>query len=85
MTIKGAVPMRNEDVLLHGCFVVGELEAMRDADSRRVSRRCRSDCGDECYSRACPTPQAPLPPWCSRGSRRDGGVVRRGDPWLDVA
>ena len=32
MAIKGAIPMRNDDVFPHGCFVVGEVGAMRDFD-----------------------------------------------------
>jgi hypothetical protein len=32
MAIKGAIPMRSEDVFPHGCFVVGEVTAMRDFD-----------------------------------------------------
>ena len=32
MAIKGAIPMRHEDVFPHGCFVVGEVQAMRDFD-----------------------------------------------------
>ena len=32
MAIKGAIPMSNGDVFPHGCFVVGEVQAMRDFD-----------------------------------------------------
>ena len=32
MAIKGAIRMRNEDVFPHGCYVVGEVEQMRDFD-----------------------------------------------------
>ena len=32
MAIKGAIPMRNEDVFPHGCYVVGEVTPMRDFD-----------------------------------------------------
>ena len=32
MAIKGAIPMRPGDVFSHGCFVVGEVQAMRDFD-----------------------------------------------------
>jgi hypothetical protein len=32
MAIKGAIPMRHGDVFPHGCFVVGEVQAMRDFD-----------------------------------------------------
>ena len=32
MAIKGAIPMRFEDVFPYGCFVVGEVEALRDFD-----------------------------------------------------
>ena len=32
MAIRGAIPMQHGDVFPHGCFVVGEVEAMRDFD-----------------------------------------------------
>jgi hypothetical protein len=32
MAIKGAIPMRHGDVFPHGCFMVGEVQAMRDFD-----------------------------------------------------
>jgi hypothetical protein len=32
MAIKGAIPMQPGDVFPHGCFVVGEVQAMRDFD-----------------------------------------------------
>jgi hypothetical protein len=32
MAIKGAILMRHGDVFPHGCFVVGEVQAMRDFD-----------------------------------------------------
>jgi hypothetical protein len=32
MAIKGAIPMRFEDVFPYGCFVVGEVEVLRDFD-----------------------------------------------------
>jgi hypothetical protein len=32
MAIKGAIPMRHDDVFSHGCFVVGAVQAMRDFD-----------------------------------------------------
>jgi hypothetical protein len=32
MAIKGAIPMRTEDVFPMGCFVVGEVAQMRDFD-----------------------------------------------------
>jgi hypothetical protein len=32
MAIKGAIRMRHGDVFSHGCFVVGEVQAMRDFD-----------------------------------------------------
>ena len=32
MAIRGAIPMETGDVFPHGCFVVGEVEAMRDFD-----------------------------------------------------
>ena len=32
MAIKGAIPMGHGDVFPHGCYVVGEVEAMRDFD-----------------------------------------------------
>ena len=32
MAIKGAIPMRNEDVFPMGCFVVGEVVPQRDFD-----------------------------------------------------
>ena len=32
MAIKGAIPMQHGDVFPHGCFVVGEVQAMRDFD-----------------------------------------------------
>jgi hypothetical protein len=32
MAIKGAIPMQHDDVFPHGCFVVGEVQAMRDFD-----------------------------------------------------
>src|SRR5262245_12010050 len=32
MAIKGAIPMRFEDVFPHGCYVVGEVQAQRDFD-----------------------------------------------------
>src|SRR5262245_41594788 len=32
MAIKGAIPMAHGDVFPHGCFVVGEVQAMRDFD-----------------------------------------------------
>jgi hypothetical protein len=32
MAIKGAIPMRHGDAFSHGCFVVGEVQAMRDFD-----------------------------------------------------
>ena len=32
MAIKGAIPMAHGDVFPHGCFVVGEVEPMRDFD-----------------------------------------------------
>jgi hypothetical protein len=32
MAIKGQIPMSHGDVFPHGCFVVGEVQAMRDFD-----------------------------------------------------
>ena len=32
MAIKGAIPMKSDDVFPHGCFAVGEVEPMRDFD-----------------------------------------------------
>ena len=32
MAINGAIPMAHDDVFPHGCFVVGEVEAMKDFD-----------------------------------------------------
>jgi hypothetical protein len=32
MAIKGAIPMQPDDVFDHGCFVVGEVQPMRDFD-----------------------------------------------------
>jgi hypothetical protein len=32
MAIKGAISMQHGDVFPHGCFVVGEVQAMRDFD-----------------------------------------------------
>ena len=32
MAIKGAISMNHGDVFPHGCFVVGEVQAMRDFD-----------------------------------------------------
>jgi hypothetical protein len=32
MAIKGAIPMRFDDVFPHGCYVVGEVQAQRDFD-----------------------------------------------------
>src|SRR5215203_2449624 len=32
MAIKGAIPLRHDDVFPHGCFAVGEVQAMRDFD-----------------------------------------------------
>jgi len=32
MAIRGAIPMKHDVVFPHGCFVVGEVEAMRDFD-----------------------------------------------------
>ena len=32
MAIKGAIQMSHGDVFPHGCFVVGEVQAMRDFD-----------------------------------------------------
>jgi hypothetical protein len=32
MAIKGAIRMQHGDVFPHGCFVVGEVQAMRDFD-----------------------------------------------------
>jgi hypothetical protein len=32
MAIKGAIPMGHDDVFPHGCFMVGEVAAMRDFD-----------------------------------------------------
>jgi PQQ enzyme repeat len=32
MAIKGAIPMNHGDVWPYGCFVVGEVQAMRDFD-----------------------------------------------------
>ena len=32
MAIKGAIPMQHGDVFPHGCYVVGEIQAMRDFD-----------------------------------------------------
>jgi hypothetical protein len=32
MAIKGAIPMRFDDVFLYGCYVVGEVQAQRDFD-----------------------------------------------------
>jgi len=32
MAIKGAIRMNHGDVFPHGCFVVGEVQAMRDFD-----------------------------------------------------
>jgi hypothetical protein len=32
MAIRGAIPMQHGDVFPHGCFVVGEVQAMRDFD-----------------------------------------------------
>jgi hypothetical protein len=32
MAIKGAIPMSHGDVFPHGCYVVGEVQAMRDFD-----------------------------------------------------
>jgi hypothetical protein len=32
MAIKGAIRMAHGDVFAHGCFVVGEVQAMRDFD-----------------------------------------------------
>ena len=32
MALRGAIPMQHGDVFPHGCFVVGEVQAMRDFD-----------------------------------------------------
>jgi hypothetical protein len=32
MAIKGAIPMHHGNVFPHGCFIVGEVQAMRDFD-----------------------------------------------------
>jgi hypothetical protein len=32
MAIKGAIPMAHGDVFPHGCYMVGEVEPMRDFD-----------------------------------------------------
>jgi hypothetical protein len=32
MAIRGAIPIGHEGVFLHGCFVVGEVEPVRDFD-----------------------------------------------------
>jgi PQQ enzyme repeat len=32
MAIKSAIPMSHGDVFAHGCYVVGEVQAMRDFD-----------------------------------------------------
>jgi hypothetical protein len=32
MAIKGAIPMNHGEVFPHGCYVVGEVQAMRDFD-----------------------------------------------------
>ena len=32
MAIKGAIPMRFDDVFPYGCYVVGEVQALRDFD-----------------------------------------------------
>jgi hypothetical protein len=32
MAIKGAIPMRHDDVFAYGCYVVGEVQPMRDFD-----------------------------------------------------
>jgi hypothetical protein len=32
MAIKGAIPMTHGDVFPHGCYVVGDVQAMRDFD-----------------------------------------------------
>jgi len=32
MAIKGAIGMNHGDVFPHGCYVVGEVQAMRDFD-----------------------------------------------------
>ena len=32
MAIKGAIPMRFDDVFPHGCYMVGEVEPQRDFD-----------------------------------------------------
>jgi hypothetical protein len=32
MAINGAIPMAHDDVFPHGCFVVGEVEPMKDFD-----------------------------------------------------
>jgi hypothetical protein len=32
MAIKGATPMAHDDVFPHGCYMVGEVEPMRDFD-----------------------------------------------------
>jgi hypothetical protein len=32
MAINGAIPMAQDDVFPHGCFVVGEVEPMKDFD-----------------------------------------------------
>src|SRR5262245_36568719 len=32
MAIKGAIPMRHDDVFPYGCYVVGDVQPMRDFD-----------------------------------------------------
>src|SRR5262245_62738823 len=32
MAIQGAIPMASDDVFPHGCYVVGEVEPIRDFD-----------------------------------------------------
>jgi hypothetical protein len=32
MAINGAIPMTHDDVFPHGCFLIGEVEAVRDFD-----------------------------------------------------
>ena len=32
MAIKGAIPMAHDDVFPHGCYMVGDVQAMRDFD-----------------------------------------------------
>ena len=49
MAIKGAIPMRFDDVFPYGCYVVGEVQRSGTSIGPPRTRRCRRSIG----TRAC--------------------------------